>query len=70
MVLLSSLGCLSNNLNRFFDCDKTFFRSGHRTLYEEQIVFRVHPYNLKILNRNLYATHMAGHSLALEHAAR
>ena len=70
MVLLSSLGCLSNNLNRFFDCNKTFSRSGHRTLYEEQIVFRIHPYNLKILNRNLYATHMTGHSLALEHTAR
>jgi hypothetical protein len=45
-------------------------RTGNRTLDKQQVALRVHADDLKTLHGHVGGTHVAGHLLALEHAAR
>src|SRR5690606_9751588 len=42
----------------------------HGTLDQQQIARGIDPHHLKILDSNLFGTHMAGHLLALEDSSR
>src|SRR5699024_91249 len=53
-----------------FDRHKALLRTRHRTFYEKQVVLSVNSYYLKILNCDLFVTHLSRHLLAFEHLAR
>ena len=63
---IKSLGFLYS----LFDGYKGFLWSRYRTLNQQQIVFSINFYDLKVSDGSLYRSHMAGHSLALQYAAR
>ena len=71
MVLLSHLRhCSGIGFGGLFESHKALLRSRNRAFDQNQILVRIHSHYFQVLNGNLNASHVAGHSFALEDSAR
>ena len=69
MVLLSHLRHCSDS-GGLFESHKTFLRSRNSAFDQNKILVRIHSHYFQVLDRNLNAAHVTGHSLALVDSAR